>query len=586
MQLLRWYIITTMNTFTSYLFLCLTLLLLIGGGWLFYITQRVDQINAANGEDGGVMAAEAVTPTEIPAAETMDVSVVKADGLYEVTLSSEGITQTQKLHELLVDTIDTQSEDVFKITFFREGGVPFTRADYLSVFGLTFPSSGGDDLFGDDLSLHVWYDEQRQEYFFGASVDYAEAADVIDFLASKELYLVDHLGALLPDDLDHGKAPIFADGAHNVHKIRYYNIDDVRGYSLDYAITDQYVVFSTSQAAMQRLLDASFSEPYVAEEILERKSVLSFGIKRVDPEVILDGPGTNIDSPEFWVNPVTGLMSLFVSDKKHDLIEIWSAPFAPSKVQTHDLTFEPNGLAIDALSKTLIVADAENKKVVKLSLPSLARIGSIGSKDLDEGENNVAALRQGNQVIVFASEDETVYGFDMNTGERLYKIKPPVEEIEEVLIDPYYKVVYVPDEQGGESDKNPGGLIKAFHLDGRPYARSGVVSFGAGKFSGDGEGVALYPCMEDGRDTGKGFMVFTNQVFGPGNSFEFFDRRTWRHLGSLVVNGVIGTDGIGSYETPTKQYPDGVLSMTNNDASTAIVSWTDIFEVTGLSCNR
>jgi myo-inositol-hexaphosphate 3-phosphohydrolase len=153
-----------------------------------------------------------------------------------------------------------------------------------------------------------------------------------------------------------------------------------------------------------------------------------------------------------------------------------------------------------------------------------------------------------------------------------------VSSIETVLADDYYQVVYVPDENGRTG-------IYAFEPDGAPHQRNNTNRFGGEEvFQSDAEGIVLYTCRSaEGSDTGRGFIVVADQR-DELTDLEFFDRRTWEHLGTVQIEGVWNTDGLASTQQPLPDYPLGILAAVHNDKTTVGVGWDKFFETTGASC--
>lgn len=313
---------------------------------------------------------------------------------------------------------------------------------------------------------------------------------------------------------------------------------------------------------------------------------IPFGTVALTPDFFLDGAGTNIDSPEFFEADQPENTLLLVSGKGNDTVEIWQYPFRGKELPALKRNSLPNGLGIDQDKNLLLIGDSQEKIVEVRALPSLAVISNIGKDVLGSGETNVdiLTLRNGGKHL-YVTESHQIQVFNLDNGEYIRSFSPDVESIEEVLADSYHQIIYVPEENGVASGKHPGGAITAYHPDGQPYLRSGSNVFGNGVFAGDGEGITLYSCHDAaGQDTGRGFIIAADQASKTKNGFEFFDRQSWRHLGTLMLNGVSNTDGIDATNRLLPNAPQGLFAAVNNDTSTAIVSWARIEEATGLRC--
>lgn len=312
-----------------------------------------------------------------------------------------------------------------------------------------------------------------------------------------------------------------------------------------------------------------------------------FGEVAVAPDFFLDGKGTNIDSPEFWEAPNLEETLLLVSGKGNDLVEVWQFPFQGKELAPLSLSSRPNGLEVDQDKDWLLIGNSEKKVIDVYTLPSREFIKSIGKGFLRSGETNLDILvLQNGKKRAYVSESHAIKAFDLNTNEQVQEFEPKVESIEELVTDSFYQVIYVPDESGVASRVNPRGAILAYRPDGEPFIKGGSNKFGVeGIFSGDAEGITLYTCLNDeGNDTGRGFIIVADQAGGSGNGFEFFDRETWKYLGTLQLSGVSGTDGIASTQKTLSSFPQGIFAATDADKRIALVGWEKIFAATKLSC--
>jgi len=328
------------------------------------------------------------------------------------------------------------------------------------------------------------------------------------------------------------------------------------------------------------------------EEILvvvERKtsSFQSFGEKSLKPDFFLASTGIELEAPEFFEAKEPRETTLFVTAKKSKRLEAWSFPFQNTEAKIFLQEDSPNGLVIDQENQLLFATQSKNQTVQSFSLPALSPIVTYGKNILESGENNVdiLTLTDGSKRL-YATDNDEIFGFTLPSGTHKLTFSPQVESIEEILADSKHQILYVPDEQGDKSDINPGGAILAFHPDGRPYEKDGDNVFAQGLYGGDGEGMTMYRCFREGNDTGQGFIISTDQQTGLENGFEFFDRESWKHLGTLHLEGVEQTDGIDVTERALPGYPTGLLATINFDKNIALTSWERIVETTGLTCPK
>lgn len=331
-----------------------------------------------------------------------------------------------------------------------------------------------------------------------------------------------------------------------------------------------FVADSHTDGVASALLVDNF---HVSPEAAPVPLVEPFGVITLTPDLELNGAGTRVDSLAFWEAPDPTDTLLFVTGKGNDTLEVWEFPFDGNELAPVEFPGNINGVAVDQEADLLYVSD---RTVRVLSLPGLQDQGDFGGGIIGAGENNLAILKQSNgQTIVYVSEDHNVHRFDAVTWGHLGSFAPTVSSIETVLADDYYQMILVPEEQGPLG--NPG--VFAYQPDGTPFERDGSNRFGNnGEFDSDEEGAVLYTFPANGSgDFGTGFVVVADQKSSQ-TDFEFFDRRTWAHLGAIRLTGVSNTDGIASTQQPLPGYPLGVLAAINDDRTTVVIGWDRILQ--------
>jgi myo-inositol-hexaphosphate 3-phosphohydrolase len=307
------------------------------------------------------------------------------------------------------------------------------------------------------------------------------------------------------------------------------------------------------------------------------RSLPVFGVRSLAPAFQLNGAGTDVDSIAFWEAPEPTNTLMFVTAKANDLVEVWKYPFQGNELAPVQFPANVNGVAVDQETDRLYVSDS---KVSVLSLPGLQLVDEFGQGIIGVGENNLDLLKQTNgQKLIYVSDDQNVHRFVVDTWEHLGAFAPPVSSIETVLADDYYQLILVPEEQGPLG--NPG--VFAYHPDGTPFLKNGTNRFGNnGEFDSDEEGILLYAFPGAGtNDSGNGFYVVSDQR-SDQTDFEFFDRETWSHLGTLRIEGVSNTDGIASTQLAMPGYPLGLFAAINNDSTTVGLGWDVIFDAIGV----
>ena len=315
-----------------------------------------------------------------------------------------------------------------------------------------------------------------------------------------------------------------------------------------------------------------------------------FGRVTVSPAFELDGRGENIDSLAFWTdaNPVQTLM--LVTAKRNQLVEVWKYPFQGGELAPITGSFgagRVNGVVVDQDTDLVYLSQSKpSSRVYVFSLPDRRFVRTLPEHPEVRGlgsEPNLDLLqrRDGGATRLYVTADRVVHVLDAATGAYRGQFIPDgPRTVETILVDDYHRIIYIPDENDHEG-------IYAFNPDGTRHEkcdRAGRCShrFGVGLFDADAEGIVLYsfpPSAE--RDGGRGFIVVADQR-RDHTDFEFFDRQTWAHLGTLVIRGVSNTDGIASTQRSLPAYPLGLFAAVNDDESTVGVGWDVILDATGL----
>ena len=221
------------------------------------------------------------------------------------------------------------------------------------------------------------------------------------------------------------------------------------------------------------------------------------------------------------------------------------------------------------------------KTEARYSLPELNLEATFGERRVSSGETNIDILDlpDGNKRLYVTDDSPAVSIFDPKSAAFLGQwnmARYAAGQIEEVLADSFHQIVYVPKERSGGGRSNAG--MYAFDPNGNPFLRNGTNRFAADSYEADAEGLALYTCPSDGSaDNGEGFIISTDQD-NPLSGFLFFERRSWKYLGTLRIAGVNNTDGIASTQKALPSYPQGIFAAVDDDTSAIGVGWEKIFE--------
>lgn len=301
----------------------------------------------------------------------------------------------------------------------------------------------------------------------------------------------------------------------------------------------------------------------------------------VAPDLRLNGVGENVDTIAFWTGDTPEETLMFVTAKGNSLVEVWPFPFEQEAAPLRHESFgssQVNGVVVDQERAQLYVSVASPAGVVSVfSLPDLAFEQQLLAVPLgDEPGIELYHFANGTGWVYTTADSEAmVYIQDADTGEMVSAFDIG-REMETVQADEFHGVVYIPDENGGAG-------VYAYTPELEALEKNGRSRFGAGLFQADAEGVLIYACTSDGQDNGRGFIVVSDQR-KPVNDFEFFDRESWDHVGTLHLEGVGNTDGIASLPTSLPGYPLGLLAVIHDDTETAVVGWDKILAGMGVGC--
>lgn len=306
---------------------------------------------------------------------------------------------------------------------------------------------------------------------------------------------------------------------------------------------------------------------------------------QLTPDFVENGSGENIDSPWFWEAPDPEDTLLFVTAKDNHLVEVWKFPFRSGEQNPlTDPDFQGgtvNGVGVDQDTDRLYVTGGGTPgSVFVYELPSLKRTmrftNTLGAV---VNEPNFGILHQSGEptrlyISSGAGNGESVISIHRaDSGNQIGMWYQP-NEVEALCVDPFHRIVYVPDE-------NHHAGVHAYHPDGRPFLKDGTNNFGRGLFESDAEGITYFAMRGTGAaDDGTGFLIVSDQ-HDDQTQFELFDRITWEHLGTLLLEGVANTDGVASTQRPLPGYPHGLFVAVDDDTAIAGIGWHRILEAFG-----
>lgn len=267
---------------------------------------------------------------------------------------------------------------------------------------------------------------------------------------------------------------------------------------------------------------------------------------------------------------------MFVTSKGNASIEVYRYPFE-AQLKTIACGQASNGVWVDQERDVLYITMRRASDVCAYDLPGLEANPSLSFTTAatgDDSEPNLTMLNlPGGQSRIYVSYDDEVFFHDAGTGEALGSFTPS-EGLETMYGDDYYRVIYIPDENGRSG-------VYIYDQDGNP---AGPKFGDSSIFESDAEGIWVYKCPSSGTvDNGEGLIVVSDQK-DDLTDFEVFDRKTKAHLGKINISGVSNTDGIAITQQASPAYPLGLLAVIADDTSTVGVGWDTILAKTGLSC--
>ncbi len=308
-----------------------------------------------------------------------------------------------------------------------------------------------------------------------------------------------------------------------------------------------------------------------------------FGTVKLQADFEVNGQGNDIDTITFWEAPDPSQTLMFVTAKASQLVEVWQYPFEnneqePLRHNSFGSGTRVNGVIFDQQQDLLYVATSKPASTVSVfAYPggTFVREFISGARDLRSEPNIDLYFRANGERWLYVTADNIVYVYNAESGEELFNFEPSTS-VETVIADEFYQRLYIPDEKSRKG-------VFVFNPDGTPYQQNGKDYFGGdGIFDSDEEGILVYTYPSDGvTDDGRGFIVVADQKSSL-TDFEFFDRQSWEHLGTLQLEGISNTDGIASTQRSLPDYPIGLFACINNDGSTAGIGWDKIFAATGL----
>ena len=320
-------------------------------------------------------------------------------------------------------------------------------------------------------------------------------------------------------------------------------------------------------------------------------------------------PRTNLDSVAMSPATKDGVAMLFATAKSTNVVKVYDASTGKEQFEighagdTSEGFLRPNGVSV--ADDLLLVVERDNRRVSVRAIPGFAQLATFGDDVLRKPYGLWVQSLGGDRYRLFVTDNyegpnETVPPND-ELGERVKQwlltvkrdangnptaIESHYEKsfgetsgpgllrvVESIFGDPLYDRLLI-----AEEDESPatGLVIKAYDLAGR-YADS---QMGAGIFSAQAEGIALYACED-----GSGYWLATDQAKDK-SVFHLFDRQTLQHVGAFRGVVTANTDGTWLSKGGIAGFDDGVFFAVHDDQAVSAFAWSDIASALDLKgCN-
>ena len=230
------------------------------GGYYFWTTRNLDKqasVTTENTENPVSETPAAETPSEEankPAEEIaqdkfseanpnyfpIDVGTVNANNIIALlTAKATEVKEFKAATPIEFLMTDTNNDPVF-----------FSAFNYISGMGMPMELLTN---LGDNFSLFLYNDNGNMR--MGVAVELKDKEKIISQMKSNESSLVKDLTPMFLGNPVNGTGKSFKGSAYNAAAIRYLNLDEQNSISVDYTITDKYLVIGTSKQTIRAILD-------------------------------------------------------------------------------------------------------------------------------------------------------------------------------------------------------------------------------------------------------------------------------------------------------------------------------------------
>ena len=296
----------------------------------------------------------------------------------------------------------------------------------------------------------------------------------------------------------------------------------------------------------------------------------------------------NIDSPAFWQNEDGSEKLVIATSKSRHNLYVYDASNGKllktvGKLGKKAGQFSrPNGIWV--LNNLVFVVERDNHRVQVLTLPEFKTVAMLGEKDL-KLPYGISIHKDNGKYIMYITDDyqnekdERPADSLLNERVLMYELTVNDNEVSSGLIKKFGETqgggvlrvvesIYADPENNNLliSEEDSITYIKLYSLSGKYQGRD----IGKGLFKYQAEGIALYD-----KGNGEGYWITTDQDDND-NTFHFFDRKSFKYLGSMKPETTANTDGIWLTQQAFEGFPEGCFFAVHDDGGVGAFDWREI----------
>lgn len=222
----------------------ITILAVVIAGYYFWITRKSQESStrsqSLNQPESDTQINQEEPPKEPPRYLSVDIENAAAENIKQLfikTAAEVKESETTSPAEFILS--DTNNNPIAFPIFAITSGInlpPNVLNNLEESFSLYFYNDGGNSRLGLTVKL-----KDKEKIKTG--------------IAQEEKNLANDLSLLFLDNAIEGKNKTFSNSQHGDFQIRYTNLNQANGLSLDYAITENYLVIGTSKNTLRAVLD-------------------------------------------------------------------------------------------------------------------------------------------------------------------------------------------------------------------------------------------------------------------------------------------------------------------------------------------